>query len=152
MTDFNLTALRAARKNMLGMLHAHTIQELNFIPENFNNNLLWNAGHVVVTQQLLCYGLANLPMSLPKEMIAEFRKGSKPTRHYNEAEKQQISDLLVSTVDDFAQDLQTKNFGDFKVYPTSFGVTLHNVTEAAAFNLAHEAMHLGTMIALRKLV
>lgn len=152
MSAFQLNALRATRKNILNFLHACNLGELNHIPPGFNNNLLWNAGHVTVTQQLLCYRLAGLEVGVSEEMIAEFKKGSKPERRYTEDDKKRIGDLLFSTLEDLERDLAEKDFSNFTPYPTSYGVTLHNIEEAVQFNLAHEAMHLGTMLGLKKLV
>ena len=41
-------------------------------------------------------------------------------------------------------------FKDFKPYATSFGMELAAIEDAILFNNAHEAMHLGTMLAIRK--
>lgn len=122
---------------------------MNEIPKGFNNNLIWNAGHVVVTQQLLCYKLAGVATNVSDEMIAKYKKGSKPGAAVDAAEKDLIISLLNSTVDGIEADLTSKDFSGFKAYPTSYGVTLTSVEDAIAFNLAHEAMHLGTMISLR---
>jgi len=38
----------------------YTLEQLNKIPEGFSNNLIWNIGHIIVTQQVLIYKLSNL--------------------------------------------------------------------------------------------
>jgi len=148
-TTFQLTALRATRQNILKILNQFTLEEMNEIPKGYNNNLIWNAGHVVVTQQLLCYRLAGVAVNVSEEMIAKYKKGSKPEGAVDEAEKDLIISLLASTVDGIEADLKSKDFSGYKPYPTSYGVTLSSVENAIEFNLAHEAMHLGTMIALK---
>lgn len=148
-TTFQLTALSATRKNILKILSQFTLEEMNEIPKGFNNNLIWNAGHVVVTQQLLCYRLAGVAINVSEEMIANYKKGSKPEGYIGETEKNLIISLLTSTVAGIEADLQSKDFSGYKPYPTSYGVTLSSIDEAVAFNLAHEAMHLGTMISLK---
>jgi len=148
-TTFQLTALRATRQNILKILSQFTLEQMNEIPKGFNNNLIWNAGHVVVTQQLLCYRLAGLSTNVSEEMIASYKKGSKPGDYVGETEKNLIISLLSSTVDGIEADLSSKNFSGYKAYPTSYGVTLSSIDDAIAFNLAHEAMHLGTMISLK---
>lgn len=148
-TNFQLTALRATRQNILKILKQFSLEQMNKIPKGFNNNLIWNAGHVVVTQQLLCYRLGGVAVNVSEEMIAKYKKGSKPVDAVNEEEKDLIISLLNSTVDGIEADLKSKDFSAYKAYPTSYGVTLNSVDDAIAFNLAHEAMHLGTMISLR---
>ena len=151
-TTFQMTALRATRTNIKKQLSGLTLDQLNHIPKGFNNNLLWNAGHVVVTQQLLCYRMAGLPVAVSEELIARYRKGSKPTAYIGETEKNLILELLDKTVNLLAQDLAAHRFKNYKTYTTSYGITLQSGAEAVYFNLAHEAMHLGSMIALRKQV
>ena len=148
-TTFQLTALNATRENILKVLNQFTLEEMNTIPKGFNNNLIWNAGHVVVTQQLLCYRLAGVDVNVSEEMIGKYKKGSKPGDYVGETEKNLIISLLTSTVAGIEADLKSKDFSAYKPYPTSYGVTLSSVEDAVAFNLAHEAMHLGTMISLK---
>jgi len=52
-----IEALRQTRHNLLKTVEAYTIDEMNVDPEGFNNSLLWNLGHVWVTQKMLHYGL-----------------------------------------------------------------------------------------------
>ena len=63
-----------------------------------------------------------------------------------------IKESLFSTVDVLQKDFEEGLFTTFQEYSISYGVTLHSIDEAISFNLAHEAMHLGSMISLRKFV
>ena len=71
-------------RNMISkILENHTLEQLNKIPEGFSNNLIWNAAHVIVTQQILVYKLSGLPVMVSEEMIEKIQKRSQAgTRCY----------------------------------------------------------------------
>jgi len=146
-------ALHAAtRKNVRSILKAHTLDQANTIPAGMNNNLIWNAGHVIATMELLTYGLAGLRTPSGKEFIDRYRKGTRPEGPADQAEYDLILDKLKVGGVQLAADLEHLDFGNFKEYGTSYGVTLTDVGDALAFNNMHEAMHIGTMLALRNLL
>lgn len=150
--DFTLSCTAIARKNMINLMSAFSLEQINKIPAGFNNNLVWNFGHALVTQQLLCYALSGLPVELDKEMIAIYRKGGAPAEAVDQATFDHFVELSTSLLARFKTDYEAGIFKEYKPYTTSFNVTLHSVEEAFQFNLAHETMHLGTMQAIRKLV
>lgn len=151
--EFQFETLRVTRANVLNLLNAHSLEQLNQIPEGFSNNLIWNAGHLVVTQQLLVFGLAGLPLMVPGETVAAFRKGSQPVGDVSQEAVDQIKEWLISTPEMMANAYQDDlSQVDFKHYPTSFGIELTSVNEAITFNNVHEGIHLGIMMELRKLV
>ena len=47
--------IRRNRELFLELVNSLSIEQLNKIPEGFNNNIAWNFGHIVVTTQTLCY-------------------------------------------------------------------------------------------------
>ena len=49
------------------------------IPQGFDNNIAWNLGHIIVTQQALHYRLSGLPTVTTKEDLAMFKTGSSPS-------------------------------------------------------------------------
>lgn len=151
-TANTLALLRATRNNILGIYAAHDETKLNEIPAALNNNLAWNAGHVIATMELLTYGLAGLKTPSGKAFIDRFRKGSRPDGPISAEDHAHITRQLIGGIDQLEEDLQNLDFGNYKEYTTSYGVTLKNVDDALTFNNMHEAMHLGTMLALRRLV
>ncbi|MEL6251073.1 MAG: DinB family protein [Bacteroidota bacterium] len=143
---------RATRQNALNIAQAFTVEQLNYIPPAFNNNLIWNLGHVVVTQQLLIYGLTGNEMKVGKEMVEKYRKGSRPIDPVDEREIQMIQELLISTSDQCAQDFQDGLFKKTRKYPTSYGFEINSVEDAVLFNNIHESMHLGNLLSMRKMI
>ncbi len=57
------------RQIMASFLDSFSLEELNKVPKEFNNNIIWNIAHLVVTQQLLTYNLSGLPMLISDEMV-----------------------------------------------------------------------------------
>lgn len=129
-----------------------TREQLEHIPEGFSNNILWNLGHVVVTQQMLCYGLSGHSLNVPDEMVAMFRKGSSPKLWKTQPDIEAIKALLLELPERFKEDYEAGQFETFKSYKTVTGNVLETIEDGIAFNDFHEGLHLGTILALRKLV
>lgn len=144
--------MRVTRDNIIQLAEGFSNDQLNSIPVGFNNNLVWNLGHVLVTQQLLVYRLSGLPSYLSDDVIDRFRKGTKPEALISEAEIGEIKQNLTELVEKTKEDWSAGKFESYKEYPTSFGVTLRSSADAMQFNNNHEALHLGYMMAMKKLV
>ena len=141
---------QTTRNNVFQLLNNLAPRQLNFIPEGFSNNLLWNAGHILATQQLLLYSLSGQDMLLPGSFIDSFRKGTRPEEDYDEEMIDFIKEKLMPTAQQAALDYERGLFQAFKTYPTSYGIELKNIREAIQFNNVHEGLHFGYMMALRK--
>ena len=140
-------------RNILdGFLNQFSLDKLNKIPDGFSNNLIWNITHVIVTQQLLVYGNSQLPMLVSDEMVAKYRKGSKAEHDVNQEEVNEIRSLLFSTLEKTQDDYFNGHFKNYIEYTVSTKSTLTNVEEALEFNNFHEGIHLGYILALKKLI
>lgn len=132
-------------------LETLSLKELNTIPEGYNNSILWNIGHIIVTQQLLVYKLSGLPMLVNESQISKYMKGTKPEADATQEEVNNLNKLLFTTVEQTKNDYQNGIFIDFNEYVLSTtGNTLTKVEEAINFNLFHEGIHLGYIMALKK--
>lgn len=148
--DFLLQISTQTRQNMQGMMQRFTAEQINAIPPGFNNNLAWNFAHVIVTQQLLCYSLSGLKPTVSADLIEQYRKGSSPQGFVDQGTLDEWYALGQTSVDQIRQDYQNGLFENFKTYPTSYGIQLHSIDEALQFNAAHEALHLGTVMAMQR--
>lgn len=146
------TITETSRNMVSKILENHTLEQLNKIPEGFNNNLIWNIAHVVVTQQILVYRLSGLPMMISEEMVEKYKKGTKPEQEVTQEEVNEIKPLLFATIKKNKEDYDNGIFKNFQEYPTSTGFILNNVEDAMAFNNFHEGLHIGIMMSLRKFV
>jgi len=74
-------------------LENNSLEDLNKIPKGFNNNIIWNIGHIVVTQQLLAYKLSGLPMQVSDDLINKYRKDTKPEGFVSQEEVDEIKGI-----------------------------------------------------------
>lgn len=144
--------LRATRQKMAHFSENISINHLNKVPGGFNNNIFWNLGHIVVTQQLLVYRMAGHEGYLEESFIDQFRKGTKVEKVYDESDLSAVKSHLMRLVDKTEEDYNKGLFTSYKSYQTSYGVTLNSVEDAIIFNNMHEALHLGYVMALRKCI
>ena len=133
-------------------LNHFTLEQLNKTPAGFNNNILWNIGHIIVTQQLLLYKISGLPLAIPKEWVGLFAKGTKPERAYTAEEVKSIDAALFATHEQLEKDIAADVFKDYASYTTSTKMTLDSPKVTLGFIAFHDGIHVGAIIALSKLI
>jgi hypothetical protein len=144
--------IRKPRTTVLSIIDNLSVVQMNTIPAGFRNNIIWNLGHLVAAQQGICYKRAGLPITVDEDFFETYRAGSKPERIYTAEDIAQIKELLVSTINQLEADLQTDQFTNYPAITTRYGVELNNINEAISFLPFHEGIHIGTIVALKKLV
>ena len=148
--DFTLTNTYKTRTILKNYLDSISLEDLNKIPEGYNNNIFWNIAHLVATQQILVYKFSDVPALVSDEIINAYRKGTKPEGDVTQAEVDEIRELLFSTLDQTKKDYEAGMFKTYNSITTSMDSTLTNVDEAIAYNNFHEGIHLGSVLALRR--
>ena len=142
--------IRQTRKNIFKVGDELSLDQLNKIPPGFNNNVAWNMGHIIASQQILCYKLAGLPMYADAAFIEKYKKGSKPEDPLTEKEFNDIREMSADHLDKLAVDLNQQRFDNYSAYETSYGLMLSNIHDVLQFLKMHEAMHLGYIMAQRR--
>ncbi|HEY0771544.1 MAG TPA: DinB family protein, partial [Sphingobacteriaceae bacterium] len=84
------------RRLVLDQIRDISIEHLNYVPPGFNNNIIWNFGHILVTQELLCYKLSGAEVTMPKELIERYNRGTKPVEFIGEEEYQLLNKYATS--------------------------------------------------------
>jgi len=145
-------AWKAGRKLYLIFFDHCSLDELNKIPNGFNNNLIWNIGHAIVTQQKLIYKGSNLQGYISDELFNKYQSGTKPTVPVSQKEADELKSLLTSQIEQTINDFQKGVFLTYNERTTGIGFHLTSVQDAFECNNFHEGLHLGYMQSIRKFV
>ena len=150
MTDQVFALHMATRNNLLTYLENVTPEQLAQIPAGFHNSIWWNIAHCVATQQILCYRLSGVKPVVSDDFIETYKKGTYPDGHIpTSAEIEELKELLISTVNWLETDYQKGIFKHYNHYVTGIEYELNTIEEAIYFNISHEGVHLGSVLALK---
>jgi len=130
-------------------LEKFSLDQLNTVPKGYRNSIFWNVAHTIVTQQLLVYGLSNVPMLVDPELVKTYRKDTKTVREATPDELTLVKSLLFSTIEQTQTDYENGVFKNYTPYTTSINETLNTIDEAISFNAFHEGIHLGYILAMK---
>ena len=147
-STFDITL--SSRNILHKFLNNYSLEQLNKMPEGYNNNLIWNIAHIVVVQQMLVYHLSGLPMLVSDEMVQKYKRDTKPEAPVNEEEVTQIKGLLYTTLEQTQKDFSEGIFKNYNAFTTMTGFHIRNVQEAMEFNNYHEGVHTGIMMRIAK--
>ena len=148
--ESSLKVLTTNRNILLSLLEKYSLQQLNLIPADFNNNIIWNIGHIIIVQQRLIYALSNLPLYISDDLVNLYKPGTKPLIAVTQEEVETLKSLLTSLVDNTKNDLAAGKFQTFTEITISTGFNLASIEDAMTFNNFHEGLHLGYIQSIRK--
>ncbi|MDW3208397.1 MAG: DinB family protein [Reichenbachiella sp.] len=145
-------AWKTSRSLTANYFEKYNLEQLNHVPEGFNNNLIWNLGHIIVAQQGLIYKGSGLKTYISAELTARYQPGTKPDGKTSQEEVNELKELLGSLIENTEEDFEKGIFQTYKERTTGTGFHLSSIEDAFEFNNYHEALHLGAMMAIRKFV
>jgi hypothetical protein len=149
-----LDLIRASRKKLLSYLDGLTIEQLNTIPEGFNNNLVWHVAHLVASQQMLCYRFSNNEPLVESYILDKYRNGTKPEAFIDADEFEKLKTYLTSNIDVMEEDIAKNKFRNFNAFNTTFfdGLRFESFAEILTYVPVHESLHLGFCMALKRVL
>lgn len=150
--NLTIDTIRKERRFLLQLLEELTTEQLNQVPQGFNNNIIWNLAHMVASQQGVCYLRAGVSTRIENAFYGRFKPGTRPDGFIDVSEVTEIKALLLSTLDQFETDYAANHFANYAPWTTRYGVELTNIDEAVQFLLYHEGLHTGSIMALKRLV
>ncbi len=152
MTNAIFNTWETSRKLYTGFFDQYSLEQLNTIPSGFNNNVIWNIGHVIAAQQSLIYRLSGLEMHISPSLFDLYKPGTKPTKPVDQSEADELKYLLTSLIEKTKADFNDGKFVSFTERTTGTGFHLANLTDAFEFNNYHEGLHLGMMMSIKKFI
>jgi len=158
-----MNEMRTDKIDKLKQFRSHWLQEiaplpteqLQQIPAGFNNNILWNLGHLLAAMQLIFYKRAGLAMMVDERFISPFLPGTVPDCTWSEEEIKTIQHLSISSIDAMQKDYREKDFSHYvksENIERVYAVKLRTIDDALDFLLFHEGYHGGRIITIKKLI
>ena len=149
---FEFEILKASRTRLLQLVETVDNKILFKIPETFNNNIVWQIGHCITSQQRHMYMRSGLPMHISQEFMEMFKIGSSPYTWKRSPDIDEIKHLLLYTVNQLSKDLKAGIFADYHPFSLPLGITVNNHIQALQAANFHEAEHSGIIFSYLKLL
>jgi hypothetical protein len=74
----SIEQIKTQRIYLLDLIKDLDSEKLNQIPTGFNNNIIWNLGHVFASQQRVCYQRSGLQQVIDAKSFTDYRPQTKP--------------------------------------------------------------------------
>lgn len=152
MIEKQIEIMRQPRLKIIDTLNAFTLEQLNTIPTGFNNNIIWNLGHMIAAQQGVCYKRAGLDTWVADDFFQAYKPDTKPNGFVDAAGLEEIKTLLSTSLDQLEHDYKNGIFSNYPTWTTRYGVEIDSIETAIAFLPFHEGLHIGYVMGMRKLV
>ncbi|WP_027964393.1 DinB family protein [Halalkalibacillus halophilus] len=137
------------RSWLVGFLKNLPDEQLDVIPEGFNNNIRWNAGHVLVTWDKMMTSVLNEDSFLVSLYKDSFARGTSPKDWTsNPPLKEDLIEQLERQLDQIEK-LSSSRLNQeipFEMFH------MKEVGEVCQFLISHEAMHLSVMNSQKKML
>jgi hypothetical protein len=144
--------IRVIRKMIAESISGLSTEQLNEVPEGFNNNIIWNVGHLIAAQQNICYLKAGLTPFLDDSFFHRYKPESKPEVPVPADEIKEINDMLLTATDRLKQDYNAHVFTDYQVWTNRYGLEMSNIETALRYLFFHEGLHFGYIMALKRII
>ncbi|SHL35034.1 DinB superfamily protein [Chitinophaga jiangningensis] len=152
MITTNIGIISHIRSNYVKLFDLYSTEQLNKVPEGFNNNILWNLGHLLVTDEIMFYQAAGRPANLDEQFIARFRRGTRPEGALSEADTEKIKQEMQHALLRVQEDHQQGKFAAYTPMTLSSGIVINNIGDAIAFAGYHHGLHTAAINNLRKFI
>lgn len=133
------------RQAFIKLIEEQSTENINEIPEGFNNNIIWNFGHIVVSTPVLCYirtGVRTTVDSIP--YIDKYKKGTKPEVQISEEEIDTLKRQSIGSIHQLQQDFEKGVFQNIQPFETStYGNRMETIEAVLLATLAHDNLHYG---------
>lgn len=148
-----LTYLERKRAMFLTLIENLSLEQINTIPQGFNNNIIWNYGHAVLSTPALCYVRSGVGTEMEMPLLLKYRIGTRPEGFVAQEEIDVLKKFAITSLEQIRADVRDHKFGNIVPYATAtYALEMKTIEDILTCSLAHEALHYGYAMAQRRLV
>ncbi|GAB2684888.1 DinB family protein [Mucilaginibacter koreensis] len=150
--NFEFEILKASRARLVQLIATTNHEKLFQIPDGFNNNIIWQIGHCITSQQRHMYMRSRLPMHISVDFEASFKIGTSPRSWKTIPDVNEVKHLLMYTVNQLESDLKSELFTTYEPFDLPMGFRVNNHMQALQAANYHEAEHSGKIFTYLRLL
>jgi hypothetical protein len=141
-----------SRQVFIELINSLTIEQLNRVPEGYNNNVIWNFGHIVVSTQALCYVSTGIMTDASSIKFNPYYKSStRPSYSVSELEVAELKNIAMKSIAKIEEDYNKGMFSSMIPFSTStYRAEINNIEELLITTIGHDNLHYGYALALKK--
>lgn len=142
------------RKAFIRLVESLTLEQLNEIPAGFNNNIIWNFGHIVVVAPALCYLRTGISTDTDRvKYLKSYVKGAKPTYSVTQEEVDDLKRLALESIAQIEKDYYAGVFKEIVPFATdTYKETMTSIEEVIQLSAGHDNLHYGYAIAQNRII
>ena len=142
------------RKAFINLIDSLDLDQLNEIPQGFNNNIIWNFGHIVVSTQTLSYARTGIREGVEwVKYVHAYAKGSKPSYFVGQEEVDELKEIALRSIAAIEADYNAGLFKNVTPYQTAtYGATLASIEEVLITSIGHDNLHFGYATAQKRII
>ncbi len=144
--------LKNTRDYLLAYVSDLSVEQLNEIPAGFNNNIIWNLGHIIAAQQGVCYKRSGISMLVSEDFFNAYKPDSKPEKFIDTESVEAIKALLLSSIALLEVDYANNAFENYIPWTNRYGIEHLTIEDTLRFLPYHEGLHLGYVMALKRTI
>lgn len=126
--------------------------QISVVPEGFNNNILWNLGHIYLVQERFVYQIPQKAAQIPNGFLELFGQGTKPSEWNVQppalSEVLQVLKEQPTRIKEMLKDHLRDELP--KPFTLPSGLTFNTIGELLTFSMYHEGMHVQTIKMLKR--
>ncbi|SRR5690606_18439511 len=142
------------RKAFIRLIDELSLEQLNEIPTGFNNNIIWNFGHIVVSTQTLSYTRTGIREGVNwVKYVDAYAKGTKPTYFVSQEEVNDLKEIALSSIREIEADYNAGVFKTTTPYETAtYGAILNSIEDVLITSVGHDNLHYGYATAQKRII
>lgn len=143
---YTLKIIDSIRQQTIAAVKDRSNEQLNKIPEGFNNNIAWNFGHIIISGYSLVYKVTGVDPDFVIPYFEKYRKGSKPESPVTPEEIAALIELSNTFTRSVHEALNAGRFTDISEYTTgTFGLPITAIEEMLITVACHDTLHWQTI-------
>ncbi|MFP6615718.1 MAG: DinB family protein [Candidatus Hydrogenedentota bacterium] len=145
----NFTNIRVATHKLVA---DYGPEHLLIVPPGASNNILWNFGHIITDGAEMLYQSNNLESPIPEEFRPLFLEKTSPADWKSTPDIKQVLDASQAFTDAITQNYASGVFAEFDPKSVDSAWPLNSIEKAIAYHTVHEALHMGYIMALNRII